>query len=159
MLSLHESTLASESCCEGVESGSSCTSMKSQGVCYIKLMAFIFEECQEAEEDAKADVQTRRTNLHMLRGLSVLCVHVQSIMQLLSLGLKGLEKMAPGSHLVQLRLFDVRSISLKQAQVRLQRADDAWDGGTTNCRSKCQVGGYDMAPQTTMPSCQGTCIM
>ena len=116
-------SLTSESCCEGVESGSSCTSMKSQGVCYIKLMAFIFEESEEAEEDANADVQTRRTNLHMLRSL---CVHVQSIMQLLSLGLKGL-KMAPGSHLVQLRLFDVRSISLKQAQVRLQRADGAWD--------------------------------
>ena len=78
--SLSMLSMVSESSCECVESGSSCTSLKSQGVCYIKLMAFIFKESKEAEEDAKADVQTRRTNLHMQRVWSVhVHVHMSSV--------------------------------------------------------------------------------
>ena len=50
--------------------------MKSQGVCYIKLMAFIFQKSKEAEEDAKADVQTRRTNLHIQRDCVDRTLHV-----------------------------------------------------------------------------------
>ena len=151
-----ECTLASESSCEGIESGSSCTSLKSQGVCHIKLMAFIFQEIEEAEEDAKADVQTRRTNLHMKR-LECMCTFTCTYNCYCShLVQRDGEKWFTDHIIVQLRLFDVRSISLKQGQVR---ADGAWNSGTSNSRSKCQVSRFDVAPQTTMSSCQGICII
>ena len=71
------------------------------------------------------------------------------------LGAWDRKKWFPDHVVEKFGLFDVGPTTLKRTEVRLQGADSTWDNGTSNSGIKCQVTCCDMAPQTTMSTCQG----